>query len=158
MGFIARERPLPARDRGPRRPSPAAPWSNERGAINFFVLFLLAVAGAALYFGAAYAPHWMRNREVISAMREAGYQAWRQGDDVLLNMVLDRTDRIVLVDDGEDEPYPAIDETMVVIRRDSKNVYIELSYEVPMRFPWSSKYKDLRFENRIHTDLEVPTR
>lgn len=132
-------------------------FGDERGAINLFVLFLLAVVGAVAYFGYAYMPHWMRNREVISAMNEAGYQGWRQDDFALREMILQRTDSIILVDDGQGE-YPAIDETMVQVRRDSKNVYIDVAYEVPMQLPWTSRTREIRFDNHVRSNIENPIR
>jgi|GEM_PF-4254970 len=132
---------------------------NERGAVNFFVLLFLAAAAVAAYFGYAYLPLWMKNRDVRAAMNEAGYQAWREDDETLVKMILDRTDRIVEVEDEEGgDPYPGIDESMIEIQRDAKNVYIELSYEVPMYLPWTKKVRQVRFENRIQKDLEVPTK
>lgn len=127
--------------------------------MNLLVLVFLAVTAVAAYFGYAYFPHWLRNRDVLQAMNEAGYQAWREGDEALVRMILKRTDDLVLVEDEEDgEQYPGIDESMIDISRDAKNVYIELSYEVPMYLPWTSKVRQLRFDNRVQKDLQVPTR
>lgn len=127
--------------------------------MNLLLLFVLATAAVVAYFGYAYVPHWMRNQEVLQAMNEAGYQAWRESDEKLVEMILRRTDSIVLVEDEEDgERYPGIDESMIEISRDEKNVYIELSYEVPMYFPWTSQVRQLRFDNRVQKDLEVPNR
>jgi len=141
------------------RPKAPPPWRNERGAANLLVLVFLAVTAVGAYFGYAYFPHWLRNRDVLQAMNEAGYQAWRESDETLLRMILKRTDDLVLVEDEEDgEQYPGIDESMIEISRDAKNVYIEVSYEVPMYLPWTSKVRQLRFDNRVQKDLEVPTR
>jgi len=130
---------------------------SERGAINFMVLLFIAILAAAAYFGYAYIPHWMANRKAVSAMHAAGYQAWRLDDATLLEMVLQETDKLILVDDG-DGPYPAVDETMVKISRDSKNIYIDMGYEVPMWLPWVKKPLEIRFENHTKTDLENPSR
>jgi len=130
---------------------------SERGAINFMVLFIIAVLAAAAYFGYAWLPHWFANRKAISAMNAAGYQAWRLDDATLLEMVLQETDKVILVDDGEGS-YPAVDETMVKISRDSKNIYIDMAYEVPMRLPWVDRPIEIRFENHTKTDLENPSR
>ncbi|WP_157370537.1 hypothetical protein [Vulgatibacter incomptus] len=130
----------------------------DRGFVNVVTLVLIVVIGSVAYLGYAYLPHWMRNRDVISAMREAGYQAWREGsNDALQRMILSRTDRIVRVaEDGED--WPAIEGSDVSVERDRSFVYIDVSYEVPMRYPWTSKVRTLRFDNHVKTDLEVPTK
>lgn len=131
----------------------------DRGAVNLLVLGMMALLAIGAYFAYAWAPHWMRNRDVIQAMNEAGYQAWREDDSKLIEMILKRTDTIVLVEDEEGgERYPGIDGSMIEIDRDDKNVYIHLAYTVPMYLPWTKRVKEIRFDNRIRKDLEVPTR
>ncbi|HEY0840856.1 MAG TPA: hypothetical protein VGD74_11770 [Vulgatibacter sp.] len=131
----------------------------DRGAVNLVVLGMMSLVAIGAYFAYAWVPHWMRNRDVIQAMNEAGYQAWREDDSKLLEMILKRTDAIVLVEDEEGgERYPGIDESMIEIERDAKNVYIHVAYTVPMYLPWTKRVKEIRFDNRIRKDLEVPTR
>lgn len=130
--------------------------ASERGAINWVMLFTLLVVGGLGYLAFAYLPHWMRNREVVSAMREVAYQAWRErDDDRLRRMIVAKTDRIVTVDTESGER-PVIDERMIRIDRDGEFIYIDLSYEVPMIFPGSGKMRRITFDNSVKTDMQSP--
>lgn len=130
---------------------------SERGAINFVTTFsVLAIAGT-IYLAYAYLPHWFKNREILSAMREAAYQAWRvRDDDEIRRMVRAKTDRLLTVNDGTGD-YPVIDEGMIRVNRDDANVYIELGYQIPMHFPWTQKVRTISFNNSVKCDLRVPT-
>ena len=126
--------------------------ASDRGAVNFVTTFLLIAICAVIYGAWAYVPHWMRNREVRAAMREAAYQAWRVRDDgQLVRMIVEKTDRILQVDD-----YPVIDERNIRVDRDSEFVYIELWYEIPMQWPGTAKERTISFDNAVQADLKSP--
>jgi hypothetical protein len=131
--------------------------ANERGAINFVTIFMLLAICAIGYLAFAYIPHWMRNREVVSAMREAAYQGWRvREDDQIRRLIVAKTDRIVTRDPAFGEG-PVIDESMIRVDRDGEFIYIDLSYELPMRFPGTNKMRRIHFDNSVKTDLKSPT-
>lgn len=132
------------------------PLANERGAINWVVTVTILVVAAGVYLAYAYLPHWMANRKVVSAMREAAYQAWRvRDDDQLRRMILERTDRLVRVEDVSGE-VPLIDEAMIRIDRSEDEIAIELSYEVPMVLPGLDEVRYIAFDNAIRADLHSP--
>jgi hypothetical protein len=127
--------------------------SSDRGAINYVMLFTLLAIGAIGYLAFSYVPHWMKNREVVAAMREAAYQAWRVRDDgEIRQMITRKTDRLVTVDGS-----PVIDERMIRVDRDAGFIYIDLSYEIPMVFPGTGKMRRISFDNSVQTDLQSPT-
>lgn len=131
--------------------------SSERGAINFVTLFTLLVVGTLVYLGTAYLPHWMRNRDVVAAMREAAYQAWHvRNDDEIRRLILAKTDRLLTQDDGQGE-YPVIDDSMIRVDRDGEFIYIDLSYEIPMHFPGTQKIRRITFDDSVKTDLKNPS-
>jgi len=138
------------------RQSPRRLLASERGAINFVTLFGILFVAAVVYLGYAYYPHWSTNREVLQAMREAAYQAWRiPDDDQIRRMIREKTDRILTIDDGTGES-PVVDEGMIHVDRGGGYIYIDLSYEVPMRFPGTQKIRWIGFDNSVKTDLESP--
>lgn len=130
--------------------------AGDRGAINWVVLGTIALVSGLVYLAIAYLPHWMDNRRVLAAMREAAYQGWRvQDDDQIRRMIRSKTDRLVRIPDGAGD-FPAIDESMIWIGREDGEITIELSYEVPMELPGLEEVRWIAFDNRVSTDLSSP--
>ena len=130
--------------------------ASERGAINWVTLFGILFVAAVVYLGYSYYPHWSTNRQVLNAMREAAYQAWRTpDDDQIRRMIREKTDDILTLED-ETGAYPVIDEGMIRVDRSGGFIYIDLAYEVPMHFPGTQKIRRISFDNSVKTDLESP--
>ncbi|WP_373049060.1 hypothetical protein [Vulgatibacter sp.] len=139
------------------RPSLRRRLACERGAINFVTTFAVLAIAATGYLLYSYIPHWMTNREVVAAMREAAYQGWRtRDDDQIRRMIRAKTDRLLYVEDELGREWPVIDEGMIRVDRDDDFIYVDISYEIPMHFPGTQKIRQIHFDNSVKTDLKSP--
>lgn len=131
----------------------------DSGEFNIVTAFLLLVVVGVGYAAYVYLPPWMRNRRVQQAMKEASYQAWRDDDESLRKIILDRTGRLWPNAAASDGRLPEVRGAMIEIDRDAeaKKAVIELSYEVVVELPFLDRHRPLRFDNRVETSTVPPS-
>jgi hypothetical protein len=129
------------------------------GEFNVVTAILLLVTVAVGYAAYVYLPPWMRNRRVYQAMKEASYQAWRQEDDALRKIVLQRTGRYWPEAATSGGKLPDLGPSTIAIRRDpqTRTATIEISYDVVVDLPFLNRQRTLRFDNRVEASTLPPS-